>query len=706
MLKEIRMSGIKGQEAVQPLTGRDIIIGRNGSGKTTRMQAMSLAAFGYVPDKGKTAESTFELASEDTMEVGIVSDDCEITREYKKTSKLTADGTMDVKISQGITISPSKGERTIKEKEQRIHEEVGNFPTMLDFNSFIELTDIKQRDFIYNLSGGNYSWDRQKVADRLREAVLRDELGMNNPEMYDIMERNYEETMKMYYEKLDVQSGLLAMTEYAKEKLSYWKREKNNADAAAKKLTELKNRGMETDRYLAENQEKLKELEAEKEEKQAELAKLTAQNHIIEEKAAEHVALTIEIEGLESAGVDEEKIKALREELAETTGLLNGCATIIERCGKEAEVKTEDLNDLQRRMDDKYQYINKLKGEKKNYEATINSNSKLIERIAESKGHCAFSPNITCGHDFSEFIESLNNENDKAYDAIDSLDTNIQLQEEEYRNMYEECIELKNDIERAHKTAREASTAQTHYIKDISDLKEALHQLENYAPILTAKTTQKAEIKAWLEENPKIELLNIEEEIEGLKAKIEALKETIDEQKKIRNDIKNIKANIIDSQTAAYEQECWSQIAEAIGQKGIQGAMVKEMLDPMRKTIDEKLEAMNLPFRFYFRTESDRGKEVFEFGGLIHGAKRPFEALSQGEQLLLLVAMMTTIIERSNPPIKILAIDNINHLDRKNLQRIIEGLNEAGKNMDNIILAGTPEITDAPGWKIWNLSEA
>ena len=211
MIKEITMAGIKGQNGIQPLTGRDIIVGHNGSGKTTRMQAMSLAAFGYVPGKGKTTAETFELASDDVMTVGITTDSAEIFREYKKTSKLTSDGTMDVKITQGITISPSQGERTIKDKEHRIREEVGNFSTMLDFDSFINLTDNGKRDFIYGLSGDAFTWDRDRVGQYLHETVLRDELGQNNPEMYDIMEKNFEETMKQYTPHADVQSGLLAM---------------------------------------------------------------------------------------------------------------------------------------------------------------------------------------------------------------------------------------------------------------------------------------------------------------------------------------------------------------------------------------------------------------------------------------------------------------------------------------------------------------
>lgn len=705
MIREIRMEGIKGQNVSQQLTGRDIIVGRNGAGKTTRLQAMSLAAFGYVPDKGRTADATFELASDDTMTVGITTDDISITREYKKKSKLTSNGSVDVKISQGISISPNQGESTIKQKDQRIKEAMGDFPTMLDFNSFIDLTDNKKRDFIYNLSGASYSWNRDRIASHLRDAVLREELRDNNPEMYEVMQKDYEETMNQYANSLDVQSGLLAMSEHAKEMLAHWKNEKKTADAAAKKLTELKNRGSETDRCLSENQEKLKGLEAEKEEKQTELAKTIAQNRIIESRQKDLQNLITEISQMESDGADSDKLNRLKEDVAEFTERIEKCNADLAEAQREADINTKQNDELIGRMQEKRAYITKLSAEKTTHEATIRSNSKLIERINQNTGFCAFSKDIPCNHDFSEFIGGLNDENDTAYDRIDELNADISQQEEEYAEMSNNSETLKKSISNAMDTAKQYVTSRKSIEEKLNKKRNELQKLENLAPTLTAKTTQRAGIEAWLEENPIIDLADKEEYIDSLKAKIEALKETIDEQKKIRNDIMNIKANIIDSQTSAFEQECWSQIAEAIGQKGIQGAMVKEMLDPLRNIIDEKLASMGMDKKFFFETESERGKEIFRFGWIDRGDKRPFNALSNGEKLMLLIALMTTIIERKNPPVKILALDNCNDLDRMNMQKVIDGLTEAGKNMDNIILAGTMEFTDVPGWKVWKLEE-
>ena len=223
MIKEIGMKNVKGQTAVQPLTGKDIVIGRNGAGKTTRMQTIGLAMLGYVPGKGKTTADTFKLASDDEMAVKLETESFGFERTYTKTRKYGNDGMPEVKISQKLTVSPSQGETTLAQKEQRIRQELGDFPCMLDFGAFISMTDNQQRDFIYNLSGNALSWDRVRVRNELDNALVKAELQENNPELYECIVASIQETMSQYREGMDVQSGIMAMSEYAKEKLKYWK---------------------------------------------------------------------------------------------------------------------------------------------------------------------------------------------------------------------------------------------------------------------------------------------------------------------------------------------------------------------------------------------------------------------------------------------------------------------------------------------------
>ena len=706
MIRALIMENIKGQEGIQPLTGRDIIIGTNGSGKTTRMQTLGLSTLGYVPGKGKTAADTFELASADTMVVGLKTDEFEFTRNFKKTSKMDKNGNTDVKISQSITVSPSKGESTNTQKEQRIKAEIGDFPAMLDFQSFLALTDNKKRDFIYNLNGSSFEWDREKVENSLRDKVLRDEL---SEDMREYMESCFADVMTQYKSSASVQDGLLAMKEYAKAQLSYWKKEKITADGASKKLTELKNRGAETDRDLAVNQEKLKAIQSEYNDCIRQIAAGAERNKMLEEKQKELEAVRLAIKSLEEADTEErlnelaEQIKAISDSIENKPNFEEDESDI--QKGKESATSDKLAID---------QSIRALEREVTAEEEKIKAYSEIIEKIESNKGHCAFSPTIVCGQDFSGYIGEMQENIDSAYSKIDIFKEKIREQQLLRGEAEDRLLEARKKEVEFSKRLKEHSDQTMKNLTELQKLKEEQIKLQNTAPLLTSKQDKEREICAYLEENNLVDTTLIEEAKNSLDAQIRALTATIDEQKKVRNDLKNIKANIIDSKTAHYQTECWKQIASAVGQGGIQGELVKEMLDPIKREVDKKLQSIGLDREFFFITENERDREVFSFGWLDGNTTRHFDALSQGEQMLLLIALMTTIIERNNPPIKVLAIDNINDLDTDNLNKVLKGLMIAGENMDNIILSGvvTPTMFKDEegtmswgGWAVWNLNE-
>lgn len=702
MITKILMDGIKGQHQDQELTGRDVFIGHNGAGKTTRQQAIGLAILGYVPGKGKTVAETFELASADTMRVGIETDSFDLSRTFTRVAKLDKDGNTDVKITQSITVSPSAGETTNALKEQRIRQEMGDFPTMLDFSSFINMTDNQKRDFIYSLSGDGMTWDKARVEAYLKEMLLRDELEENNPDMYQIMLQDYEETMKQYKDGVDIQAGLLAMSEHAKSELSRWKKERTTAEGAARKLAELKNKHDETDRDLLQNEETMKKLTARREELIKEIAVAEQRNAEKQGYEAELEMLESELETVETP--DEAKIAKLQSEIKElesTTApddeAVKAQREAIDKARTEVRNHSKELE--LRKKDKETEYFN-AKSEKTSY-------SDLLHTIESRHGVCAIIPDLPCHQDFSEFIT-------RATAIIDDADDRMDNAMYEIEKLQEAIAADKDNLQRLDKQEQDINHAVSEQLKrcrtNIKKLlakKEELAQLENTEPMRMAKQERANILRGYVIGCGTIDV----DALKGDKALVEtqmaSLKEKIEEQRKIRNDLKNIQANLIDIQTSGFHVECWKQIAHAVGQGGIQGKIVKELLQPLTEAITEKLKLIGINHEFFFSTESDRGKEIFKFGWMENGTKRPFSALSQGEQLLLMVALLTTMIERRNPPVKILALDNINDLDRDNLERVLNGLTAAGASMDNIILSGVAEPEDAEqkGWKVWNLDK-
>lgn len=702
MLKRITMENMKGTTAIQELTGRDIILGRNGAGKTTRMQSIGLAMNGYVPGKGKTAADTFKMASDETMTVGLETDSFEMSRTFKRNSKLNKKGETEVKISQALFISPSAGETTNAQKEQRIKNELGDFPVMMDFGSFIGMTDNQKRDFIYSLSGSQTVWNKDRIAKELREGAGVDDT--INEKFADVCEQNIEFTMTQYKDGIDVQAGLLAMSEYAKEKLKYWKKEKSNSDGAARKLTELKNRGQQTDRDLAENEQKLKELEHRKETITKDISDASAQNNIHISKQRELESIIKEIETL-SEVPNAERIRELEEGIE---ALEKSIAQADEKRFEDEEKaiidKSAELKRIKKEVD---QEMNDATNRVATINAEIKSNTDLLKRIESMNGCCAFSPNLPCNQDFSEFIQKTNDILDDYYEAQEETEELLNLLKKKQQDIEaeieeNECKKRENqeELKRYRKAIYES-------IQELNERKAELSTINGREPELASKKELKAVIEAEIEKNPQVDLTAMNEEKNLVSGQIEALRSTVDEQKKFKNDLINIKANIIDSQTAEFQVLSWKNIVDTLGQNGIKGKMVKEMLDPMKDDIDHKIKDIGIYQEMYFQTESDTGKEVFTFGfeDMESKMRRPFDALSTGEQLIFLITLMTTIIDRANPPVKLLAIDNINDLDSNNLKLILHGLNKAGSTMDNIILSGVaePEEEDTEGWKVWRL---
>lgn len=712
-IKEIVMHGIKGQNTVQPLTGKDIIIGPNGSGKTTRIQALGIAIQGYCPGQGKQASETAKLSTDGDMTVGLSLDEFTFTRRFSRKEKREKDGSVTPSVTESVFVSPSQGEKNDTQKKARISAEVGNFTVMLDFTEFLQLSDAKRRDFFYSLSPFSIdAWDRSRVEKYIHDRLLTMELEVNDPDQYAIMNELIGSAMKEYPEKYDVQAGIQSMLDWAKLKQSHWNSEKKNAEGAVRKLSDLKNQLNETDRNILANKEQLetyrqdlitveKQISSDEQKIKAvqdrltrleDLKQLIAKEkenlQLVPENDSAFDSQIVSLEGKIQINIFTDDINKLTAERNEIT--------------KELSENTEKRNEIVKTM-------TKVEGEIAAFEATIQSiNGMVKDNQGEQIRICVLSPNVSCPKDFSPYLMHVDSKSEIKRNELDGLKS-------EYADFDSIILKLGENIAAINEEINGFTKKTVEATKHNEDIRRQIQTLEKQKTDLQIQRTKiqnaidlyQGEYDRLINEkvDPAAPIDALKARSEGLRSQISQLQLEISDQEKSRNTLANLKSSMIDSKEAAYYHDCSKYLADALGPKGLQGELVKEILYPIQESIQHNLAGMGIGYEFYFQMESETGKEIFQFGWINdRGRKVDFDALSTGQQLLLLIAMMVTLLDRANPPLKVLAVDNIENLDRENFARVINGLDQMAPKLDNIILAG---VIDAPqavdGWCVTQL---
>ncbi|MDA8212120.1 MAG: hypothetical protein M0021_09620 [Clostridia bacterium] len=713
MIREVIMQNIKGVNENQQLTGKDIILGPNGVGKTTRLQALGIALSGYVPGQGKLESETFKLSSNQagTMTVGLRTDGFHFTRSFIRKESTDKDGSMKVSVAQDLTVSPSRGEKNPTAKKARVLAEMGDFPVMLDFQEFLKLSDSKRREFIYGLSPvKSSSWDREKVEKHLRESLLTMDLEVNNPDQYAVAAELIQKAMREWPESLGLQEGLQSMLEWAKAQESHWKSEKKDAQGAVRKISELKNQLEETDRNISSNKTELEFLQQQLIEVEKQISKDTEKKRLVEQRLAKIDGLQKTIEALKNQVIPDnsteidEQIKALQKQITEVDS-----KDAIQQIESQIVVTENRQRELTRCREDLYQQM-----------ADIKANVKALEKIAETintqGGLCLLSDmlpgkKIGCEKDFTKVMNYINSEKDSANTKLTELRDYYKVMSEELDvTLAPRVTGLRNKIKTIHASMTEQSLKNDQTRRQINQLEQQKTAMAN------AKTQRDDKLKLYQDELLKLQQEPVEAiapvdmlqiRVNGLREQIKTLKVKIEEQERAKITLSNLRSSMIDSKKSGYYADAAKYLAEALGPKGVQGELVKEILEPIRQDVQANLSLMGVDREFFFRAESETGKEIFQFGWKNgHGDEHNFDALSTGQQMLLLIALMTTIIDRANPKVKILAIDNIENLDATNFRKVIDGLNKLDGKLDNIILAGVIGTEVIPGWKVWDLGRA
>jgi DNA repair exonuclease SbcCD ATPase subunit len=139
MIKSVEVKNFKGQTKACALNQKTIVVGHNGTGKTTITQAIQLAVHGSVPGIGKTNPIIYDTFATDLkMAVKIEIDDTTLSRAFNKKKDT---------VTQVFGIN---GKKATKEKFIAALHDAGA-PVIVDVKGFVDLSADKKMEALLEL---------------------------------------------------------------------------------------------------------------------------------------------------------------------------------------------------------------------------------------------------------------------------------------------------------------------------------------------------------------------------------------------------------------------------------------------------------------------------------------------------------------------------------------------------------------------------
>lgn len=697
----LRIRNMKGTTRDVPLSGLDVLVGPNGSGKTTIQQALALAVIGYVPGQGEKPAAIMQLASADHMMAGLDLDNgFRFERVFERSRKRAKDGSISIVDSQSITLSPSGGESGVKARDARIQDVLGRFIPAFDLSKWFEVSDTERRNLCLTLVPGEI--DRDFARRYLRDALLTDALKQNDAVGYEITSSLIDECLQEWRAGLNAQAGILAMQGWASAQQTIWNKRERDAVGAVRELSEIQAKRSETERGLAENEAKRDRLQTELVDAERDLAVTQERENAASQRATRIHALGVTIERLrgELAACDAEAFQAQR---AALVAQIRPVPEVDEREG-ELDALAARREDAQRRRNAAADRVSTLR-------AAVAQTQKTLRQIQQGIPTCVIDARVSCPKDWTKVGATLAPVADKEQAELADAEAALAEIDRELEAVETDRKAVTAEVRIAREGARTISEANAEIQKSIVKVDEAAAKAETERQRidreLAAAEAEKRSLAAHVE-GLTLPIDAVQARCAGLKAQIEELKATIVEQRKQRDAYIVMQQSLNSANTAEVTAACVRALVGAVGPNALAGVALKQGLGALAHEITHSLRAMGIQRDAAIITESAQGHEIFDIGWTDGANVRPYGALSTGERALLVTAMVVAFLQRAKVPLRVVTLDNAENLDPDNLQRLMSGLHDlymAGM-IDNAVLSGvlSEEAVKHPGWTVHALS--
>jgi chromosome segregation ATPase len=219
MIKNVRTKGFKGESMDINLTGLDLIVGENGSGKTKILQSIEFALQSKVGSVKSNAELIAEFSNTE-MSSTLTGDDFEVHRDlsgYMRKGEFKIDHNLSVKAG-------GQYETALKKADELISNELYVSPIVFNFSDFIDQSAADRRKYIMDLVG-----ETSLTVEQIQNYVLSNATDLEP-----------EETILLNKEIKELTGSIETMVKIADTKFKKWNAEQKETSAATRKIADIK----------------------------------------------------------------------------------------------------------------------------------------------------------------------------------------------------------------------------------------------------------------------------------------------------------------------------------------------------------------------------------------------------------------------------------------------------------------------------------
>jgi exonuclease SbcC len=648
-----------------------LLVGPNGAGKSAILQACVVGILGYEPKLGRTPASVAQLASGREMSV-----------ELETAGKFVVHRTFKMNqgmVSTSVWVSPYQGEKNLADAHRRILEEVGDFAVAFDLNVFLSLSDAKKRTFLFGLSQVNMGkWDKARLKGQLIQVTRAPVSSLTLHAWID-------KAFSIWSDRLDLQSNLDRMLLYLKKEYSLWSLKQKEGIAAARRMIASRNQDTPLLNESGPTRKKIEEIREQIVQIREEMARDETRRKNAEGREAE-----IEQIRMQLAQWHLSSVPASIEEIQRQLSTLR--SETFDRAALEKEADQLERETVRLRME--------IDAEEKKWtglKMALETEERHLIRAGQISGKCPVVEGVDCPVDFSLPMVRRQEQLSKQKTILADMENEQKLRSAQYRAVQERQMQIEAILDSRAEDQKKKEAQIAAWGKMLKQQEEGETERESARRKIEERLAR-LEAEA-LEEGGYADPDDLTLQKEGLERQLEEKKALLSEQEAQRSIWIAYQQNQVEIKKANANVDALKKLIGGLGPKGLQGEVMKEMIRPFSKIVNDLLHSIDPEKELVFRFQDARGNEIFEMGWQKGERFIPFEALSTGERVLFSAALMTGLIIFREPRCRLLLVDNLESVDlhhRRQFLRALSAFVDQG-HLDHFIAAGVEGIPEEEG---------